>query len=1159
MSKPAIFTHILAGDLEAVCNLLNCDPGRLLPLTFPAWRFTLEAMLTVFPTLARLFWRHIAVVALLAATLVNSSFADEAEELYLKSVKPMLAEKCFACHGVLKAQAGLRLDTVASMVAGGDSGPAIVPGKPHESLILKAVAGSEELSMPPEGEGAKLKPEEMAMLRQWIDQGAPSPTNESPQENPREFWSYRPVARPMVPNLSDVPAYFPLRSPIDYFVAAEHQRRNLLPAPATSPETWLRRVHLDLTGLPPTAAECAAFLDDFSEAAYERVVDDLLSRPTYGQRWGRHWMDVWRYSDWYGSRGINEVRYGMRHIWHWRNWIVDSLNRDDGYDRMISMMLAGDELLPDDEGALAATGYLGRNWYKFDRNVWMFDAVEKTAEALTATTLRCARCHDHKYDPISQEEYYRFRAIFEPHQVRTERLSLDAPMEKDATLGQVLAAGIPRVFDQAEDSPTYLFVRGDDRSPDKSKALSPGTPAAFGVELNVSPVSLPAPAWYPALRPKLRAEHLAQANKKVDVARLNLAAAQQMAEQATAAVSQPPANAGDQQPWLADNFDKLDSDKWKVTGMWASADSKLIGKAGASLESKTLHPMNFRLRMKYRTFAIGPFRSIGFSYDQAVKGDSHEIYTSVNEKQPSVQAFHRVAGKDHYPAEGVHPLPLKIGEPITLEVEVRGVLVSVSVDGEKRFDYLLPVARRAGNLVIWIYDGEGELDEIEITPLAVSSESLTLAAIDALFESQKAKLATEAAVAELAALEARLNADASRYGGQGEAEWKPLTQHAAKATKLAAALSSNESVLHWEHHVAALQKAAEALPVENKSRGYAIPMAEKQLAQAKEKLAEAKATAEIVSDEYPPVGERFHNQSTGRRTALAKWLTDPKNPRTSRVAVNHLWLRHFGEGFVSTPNNFGLNGQRPVMPELFEWLAAELIAHQWHMKPIHRQIVLSTTYRQSSAESTEQAGNRAIDPENRMLWRMTPRRLEAEVIRDSLLALGGTLDISPGQSEIPESDGNKVMKRSMYFRNTPNEKMAMLEVFDVADPNACFRRKESVVPQQALALMNSGLAQDQSRILARKLSMAVGDAEEKNENFVNDAFVTVLCRQPTDREKARCITFLSTAKAIDPVAAPTVFAAGGESAIAPSPPGLLRAREQLVHVLLCHAEFVTMR
>jgi hypothetical protein len=1104
-------------------------------------------------------WRCLFWSAFVWNAVAVASFSDDAVDHYLKRVKPLLTEKCFACHGALKQQASLRLDTVASAKAGGDSGSAIVNGKPDESLLYKAVAGTGDVSMPPEGEGAKLNPEELAAIRQWIEAGAPAPRDEPPQENPRDFWSYRPVTRPAVPVVSEPPPHFPIRNEIDAFVASQHQRLGLSAAPGATHEAWLRRVYLDLTGLPPTVAERQAFLADLSEAAYEKVVDDLLSRSTYGQRWGRHWMDIWRYSDWYGSRGGNEIRYSMRHIWRWRNWIVDSLNRDEGYDRMISLMLAGDEIAPEDEGALSATGYLGRNWYKFDRNVWMFDAVERTSEALMATTLRCARCHDHKFDPISQEEYYRFRAIFEPHQVRTERLSLDAPMEKDATLGQVLSDGIPRVFDQAEDAPTYLFVRGDDRSPDKTKPLEPGTPASFGGELGVSPVSLPAAAWYPALRPKLRDEYLAKAKAAVEVAKAKFTAATQAEEAAKAETVQLPSNLTAPAPWLADNFEKLDADKWTITGAWTVADGKLTGKAGATLESKTPHPQNFRLRMKYRTFAVGPYRSIGISYDQAVKGDSHEVYTSVNERQPSVQAFHRIAGQDNYPEQGIYPLPLKIGEPITLEVEVRGVLLTVSVDGQKRFDYLLPVARRAGNLVVWIFDGEGELDEIEVSPLSASPELLSLAADEAAFESQKARQRLEAAELELASLEARLNADAARFGSKPEAEWKPLALAAANLVKQATALSSAESTLHWERHLAALKKAAKALPPDNKSLSYAIPKAESELATAEQKVETANAAASASRDEYPPIGERFHNTSTGRRAALARWLTSDTNPRTARVAVNHLWLRHFGEGFVGTPNNFGLNGQKPVMPELFDWLSAELMAGNWRMKPIHKKIVLSSTYRQSSAESNDQVANRQIDPANRYLWRATPRRLEAEIVRDSLLALGGTLDITPGQAEIPESQGNKSPKRSMYFRNTPNEKMAMLEVFDVADPNACFRRKESVVPQQALALMNSGLAQDQARLLARRLSGELGNDEGSNAKFVDESFVTVLCRKPTAREAERCLTFLMTAKEADPALAATVFAPGGESSIPPSDPGILRAREQLIHVLFCHAEFVTIR
>ncbi len=225
------------------------------------------------------------------------------------------------------------------------------------------------------------------------------------------------ISRPPVPVVATSGA-IAIANPIDAFIAAEHAARGLTPRPEASRPVLLRRVTLDLTGLPPTPEELHAFLDDASPDAYEKVVDRLLVGPRYGERWGRHWMDVWRYSDWAGWG--KQVRDSQPHIWHWRDWIVESLSRDEPYDRMVVAMLAADEESPDDLDALRATGYLARNFKLLSREKWMQDVVDHTGQAFLGVTLDCARCHDHMYDPIFQKEYYQVRAIFEPHQVRID-------------------------------------------------------------------------------------------------------------------------------------------------------------------------------------------------------------------------------------------------------------------------------------------------------------------------------------------------------------------------------------------------------------------------------------------------------------------------------------------------------------------------------------------------------------------------------------------------------------------------------------------------------------------------------------------------------------------------------------------------------------------
>jgi mono/diheme cytochrome c family protein len=383
---------------------------------------------------------------------------------YLRDVKPIFTRKCTSCHGALKQKGQLRLDAASLIRKGGAEGPALVAGKAAESLLIDAVTGANGLErMPLDGE--PLSEIEITTLKAWIDQGAPAPEEAIPQD-PRQHWAFQKPQRPPVPVASH-PEWN--GNPIDAFVAAAQTQHGLTPRPLADKRTQLRRVYLDLVGLPPTRAELQEFLRDESPDAYQKTVDRLLASPQYGERWGRHWMDVWRYSDWDGYQA--EVRESQPHIWRWRDWIIESLNADKPYDRMLVEMLAADEVAPDDPATLRANGFLGRNWFKFNRNIWLDNTVEHTGKAFLGVTLNCARCHDHMYDPIAQEEYYRFRAFFEPYDVRTDRVPGQPDVAKD---------GLARVFDAKADTPTFLFHRGDDKQPDKEHPLTPGVPKSLG-------------------------------------------------------------------------------------------------------------------------------------------------------------------------------------------------------------------------------------------------------------------------------------------------------------------------------------------------------------------------------------------------------------------------------------------------------------------------------------------------------------------------------------------------------------------------------------------------------------------------------------------------------------------------------------------------------
>ena len=317
--------------------------------------------------------RWLAAYCCLWPTIV---VADEVD--YGRDIKPILSTHCYACHGALKQEGGLRLDTAEAVKKGGDSGSPVSVQDTASSLLIERVASQDAATrMPPEGK--PLTPEQIAKLSKWISSGAVGPDHEKPQADPRMHWAFQPPRATTPP----VTAGAVVGNPIDDWLNVKAQSLGVEPLGCATKRELIRRVTLDLIGLPPTREEINAFESDQSAGAYEKLVDGLLSRPEYGERWGRHWMDVWRYSDWYGRRAVPDVMNSYPQIWRWRDWIVRSLNEDKGYDRMLMEMVAADELCPTDDDNIVATGFIVRNWYKWNYETWMKDSVEHTRQSLS--------------------------------------------------------------------------------------------------------------------------------------------------------------------------------------------------------------------------------------------------------------------------------------------------------------------------------------------------------------------------------------------------------------------------------------------------------------------------------------------------------------------------------------------------------------------------------------------------------------------------------------------------------------------------------------------------------------------------------------------------------------------------------------------------------
>ncbi len=867
---------------------------------------------------------------LTALCLAPAAQAQEAVD-YLRQVKPILAEKCFTCHGALQQKGSLRLDTVKLMLEGGEHGPVIVARQAEKSPLIDRVLGRGKAKrMPPASEGEPLSAAQVALLKRWIDQGANGPADEKPEADPRDHWAFRAPVRQPVPAVKGGP----LRNPIDAFLVAERDKRGLTPQRPADRRLLLRRVYLDLIGLPPTRQEQEAYLADRAPDAYEKVVDRLLTSPQHGERWGRHWMDIWRYSDWWGLG--QEVRNSQKHMWHWRDWIIEALNADKGYDQMVREMLAADELYPNDLDRLRGTGFLARHYFLFNRTTWLDEAIEHTSKGFLGLTMGCTKCHDHKYDPFAHADYYRFRAFFEPYQIRLEQVPGEPDYAKD---------GIPRAYDANLDAPTYLHIRGDDRNPVKNRPLPPALPKLLTwADLDIRPVTLPPEAHNPGLRRHVLDNYLRAEEKKRQAARAALA--------------------------RLDKAGGTSLAKTHAEKMLAAAEAQLI-----FLEARA-------------------------KADRAAA------------KQP---------------------------------------------------------------------------------PAADARE-----------------LARQAALAERRADLARAEEDLAKVELDGQ---QPPADKKGVAEKKRAAAR------------AALSKAQHALKVPGE--GYTP-------------LRGALKTRESNLEKEESRNRPFPRISTGRRTALAQWMTDRRNPLTARVAVNHIWARHFGRPLVETVFNFGRKGSPPSHPELLDWLAVELMDNGWSMKHLHRLIVTSDAYRLSSSSAGASPKNKALDAENRWYWRMNPVRMEAQVLRDSLLSLAGELDLKLGGPTVPVAD-EASRRRSLYYFHSHNEQQRFLGVFDDANVLECYRRSESIVPQQALALANSKLALTMAGRLNERLHRELGEVSDAD--FARAAFEMVLATTPTADELAACGDALREWREL----------AKGR------PDAARHARGNLVHALLNHNDFITIR
>ncbi len=567
-------------------------------------------------------------------------------------------------------------------------------------------------------------------------------------------------------------------------------------------------------------------------------------------------MDVWRYSDWWGLG--DQLRNSQKHIWHWRDWIVESLNKDTPYDEMIRLMLAADELHPNDLERLRATGYLARNYWLFNRPQWMEETVEHVSKGFLGLTLNCSRCHDHKYDPIQQADYYRFRAFFEPYHVRMDVVPGEADLAKN---------GIPRAFDGLPDEPTFLYVRGDERNPDKSQVIAPGIPSLLAFdELRIEPVELPVDAWQPERRVWVRDAYVAAAKSGVSSAEAALRQADDKVKSAVSTLEQlsenkPTITVGSPAALISESFSTLDPSRWTLFGgNWVHEPGQLFQKLDGATRSavrlKESIPSDFDASIRFTILGGSQWRSVGIAFDasqddpsQTPKPDDTEqtVYVSAVAGGSKVQAAYHRGGEWQFPqGSGVRNLPIELNREYTLRVQVRDTLINAQLNGVPVVAWNTALPRRSGAFQVITFDALTAIHEITVGNLdpgiqllspeallnntPVTLEMAQAAVAEARAEQQVAAEALSVARAALESVERRADAQL--------AEWESSAENAREKIHLAIRSERQIEVARSRHKIAAAELARLRAPADQKEA------AEKSVNEAHEALRNAIATVD---------------------------------------------------------------------------------------------------------------------------------------------------------------------------------------------------------------------------------------------------------------------------------------------------------------------------
>ena len=960
---------------------------------------------------------------------------------FTRDIEPIFRAKCYSCHGPDQQLGRLRLDSKTVAFANGVSGKRIVPHKAQASMLYSRVAGAAELPRMPLG--GKLADAEIELIARWIDEGAAWPDDGGAAAGLKRHWAFVPPERPPAPRAARNDWAV---NPIDRFVLARLEQERLAPSPRASKETLLRRLSLDLIGLPPTLDEIDAYLHDDGEDAYQKQVRRLLDSPHYGERWGRYWLDAARYAD---SDGFEKDK--PRKVWFYRDWVVKALNRDMPYDRFVIEQIAGDLLPNATQDQVVATGFLrnsmineegGANPEQF-RMEAMFDRMDAVGKAVLGLTVQCAQCHNHKFDPISQEDYYRIfaflnnsheamQAVYTPEeqQLRARIFSEIAALEQDLQRRapdwrQRMAAWEREI---ADNQPDWHVL---------DAAIELGSGEKYEIQPDKSILAQGYAPTRSVVSPEARTDL-----QGIRAVRLEL---------------------------LTDPRLRLGGPGRSFMGSAALTEFEIEAAPADDPEKKK------KLKIASATADVNPPMS---EVDLFLFPDKDNKRRVLGEVDFAIDGFEMSAwsidggpGRRNQPRKAVFQLakPPAIDGPIVLTFNL--------------------VMKHGG----WNSDDNQSLNLGRYRFSVTTDENAVADPLPAAVRHIVSQVPRERRMPEQEAAVFRFwRTQVPEWEDENrtiEALW---AQHPEGSTQLVLSERAAPRMTH------VLQRGDFLRPVEQVRPGapaFLHPL----------KTAGREPT----------------------RLDFARWLVDRDSPTTARAIVNRIWQGHFGIGLVETAEDLGRQAPAPSHPELLDWLAVELMENDWSLKRIHRLIVSSETYRQSSKAAPELY---ARDPRNRLLARGARFRVDGEAVRDAALAASGLLNpriggepvyppapeflflppVSYGPKRWYVETGPERYRRSLYtfrYRSVP---YPVLDTFDTPNGNfACVKRDRSNTPLQALATLNETLFFEAARALGRRTVEDGGGADAERMDY---AFRRVLTRRPSVAEKTELLALLNAQK-----------------------------------------------